>query len=73
MRVFRQTVLIGCVYPEVKEHEITTFPAAMYQVDQANACDHALRIARVLPLCDLAKAALFFVLDTVIYWQKGFR
>ena len=43
----------------------------MHQIDQPNAGDHTVRVARILTLSQVDKAAVAFVLDAVVDKQKG--
>ena len=72
MVVFRFPVLVRGVHAVIEGQKIAGLPAAVDQVNQANAADHAVNVARVLALGQLDKAAVALILHAVIYQQKSF-
>ena len=62
---------MGRVEAVIQGQKVTRFPAAVHQVDQPDARDHAVRVARVLALGHVDEAAVALVLYAVIHQQKG--
>ena len=69
--LFRLSVLVGRANAVIQGRRIARFAAAVHPVDQPDARDHAVRVARVLALSHVDGAAVAFVLHTVVNEQKG--
>ena len=68
--VFRLFVVVGRVDAVIQGQKIPRFAAAVHQIDPPNAGDHVVRVARILTLGQVDKAAVAFVLDAVVDEQK---
>lgn len=72
MVVFGELVAVGRVHAVIQGQRIARFAAAVPEVDQPDAGDHAVGVARVLALGQLHKFAVALVLYAVVYEQEGF-
>ena len=73
MVVFRLSVLVGRVNAEIQRKRTARFAAAVHPIDQLDAGDHAVRVARVLALGHVDGAAVAVVLYAVVNEQKDLR
>ena len=71
MVVFCLSVVVGRVDAVIQGQKIARFPAAVHPVDQSDARDHAVRVARVRALGHVDEAAVALVPHAVVHQQKG--